>query len=591
MGANRKGIENFQVHLFSRFPAPGMRLCFICALATAAIAMSTLGQNLPELLGSNTIVKEGNGTNSMTFVLTLSQPSTNVVTANYETSAINRYFSATPSATAFANIDYIPTNGLLSFPIGTTSQTFTVTFFGDRFKEGNKYFWVVYSNPTNATLRFGYDVASGYIVDDDPSNFLPGFQSTVFATNLFRPTRMEFAPDGRLFVCQQVGTIGIIKDGQLLPTPFLTLSVDCEDIAEAGLLGLAFDPGFITNQYFYVFYSAWNGNPGTLPAHNRISRFRAIGDTADATSELVLFQSEGLNATRSHNAGDLHFGPDGELYASTGDAGVGANSQSLSALQGKILRLNPDGSIPSDNPFYNSTESQYRAIWAMGLRNPFTFGFQPGSGRMFINDVGEDTWEEIDEGTAGANYGWPQVEGYGTNSALQNPIYSYVHTPKPYCGGCITGGTFYNPSNNVFRSQDAGCYFFCDYCNGWIRRLDPANGYAVSTFATQVGYPVDLKVGPDGNLYCLSQGGRGSVSKIQYAPPPLLIRPFVTTSNDTLTLTWNCEIGEHYQVQYKDSLSDPLWLDLGTPIVPADIEVSFTTRLPDGSRYFRIQKL
>ena len=208
---------------------------------------------------------------------------------------------------------------------------------------------------------------------------------------------------------------------------------------------------------------------------------------------------------------------------------------------------------------------------------------------MFVNDVGENAWEEISEGVPGRNYGWPSAEGYSTNSAFQNPIYSYNHPPELRdCGGCITGGVFYNPSNNVFRSQDAGCYFFCDYCNGWIRKLDPSNGLPVSVFATQLGRPVDLKVGPDGNLYSLFEG---FVSKIEYAPPPFLIVASVTSSNSALALTWNCEIGEGYQVQYKDFLTDPLWRNLGSPIVPADTQASFKTNLPVSSRYFRIQKL
>jgi hypothetical protein len=207
--------------------------------------------------------------------------------------------------------------------------------------------------------------------------------------------------------------------------------------------------------------------------------------------------------------------------------------------------------------------------------------------------VGENTSEEIDEGLPGANYGWPQVEGYGTNSAFQNPIYSYTHVAElPDCGGAITGSTFCNPTNNAYRSQDAACYFFCDYCNGWIRRLDPSKGFAVSGFAIGLGYPVDLKFGPEGCLYYLSQSGlSGSVSRIQYTPPQFVIKPSVSPSNSTIVLSWNCEIGERYQVQYKDALNDPLWLSLGSPVLPGDFQASFMTNLPDKSRYYRIQKL
>jgi len=160
---------------------------------------------------------------------------------------------------------------------------------------------------------------------------------------------MEFAPDGRLFVCEQEGRIRIIKGGQLLTSPFLSLQVDTKDMNEAGLLGLAFDPGFpqISTSMLFIL-------PGRFPgedSHNRISRFTANGDIANTNSEVIIFESSNFLTTGRHNAGDLHFGPDGKLYASTGDGEFGANAQSLSALQGKILRLNADGSIPPDNPF------------------------------------------------------------------------------------------------------------------------------------------------------------------------------------------------------------------------------------------------
>jgi len=574
-----------------------MRSNFFISAASAVLLLtigpSVHGQGSVFFNPSNSFVPEGNGTNSMTFVLTLSQPPTNVVTIDYQTSATNPYDPPSYRASALANIDYVPTNGTLTFPPGSTSQTFTVIFFGDILKEPDKYFWVIYGNPAGAAFRrLGDEVVSGYIFDDDPSNFLPGFKATEIATSLNFPTLMEFAPDGRLFICEQEGNIRIVKGGQLLQTAFLTLNVDTEDLAEAGLLGLAFDPGFVTNQYIYAFYSAWNGAPDTFPAHNRVSRFTANGDTASTNTEVIIFQSVNLTTTGRHNAGDLHFGADGKLYASTGDGEVGGQSQSLSALQGKILRLNTDGSIPADNPFYASASNEYRAIWATGLRNPFTFAFQPGAGRMFINDVGENTWEEIDEGLGGANFGWPAAEGYSTNAAFQNPIYSYIHPAELLsCGGAITGGAFYNPSTNGFRAQDLGRYFFSDYCLGCIRRLDPSNGNAVSLFATEISRPVDLKVGPDGNLYFLSSCCPGSVFKIEYATPPFSVASVILPANSTVVLTWSSEIGESYQVQLKNSLADPTWTALGSRVVATNLRSSFTNSITSSTAYFRIQKL
>src|ERR1043165_7860402 len=199
-----------------------------------------------------------------------------------------------------------------------------------------------------------------------------GFTDTLVAGGLSIPTAMALAPDGRIFVCQQGGALRVIKNGALLPTPFLTVTVDSQ--GERGLLGVAFDPNFVSNQLVYVYYTA------TTPTiHNRISRFTANGDVALAGSETILMDLPSLSAATNHNGGALHFGPDGNLYAAVGDNANGANAQSLSTVLGKVLRINKDGSIPADNPFYGSTAGNNRAIWAVGLRNPYTFTFQPTS--------------------------------------------------------------------------------------------------------------------------------------------------------------------------------------------------------------------
>ncbi|MGB9155899.1 MAG: PQQ-dependent sugar dehydrogenase, partial [Chthoniobacterales bacterium] len=182
---------------------------------------------------------------------------------------------------------------------------------------------------------------------------------------------MEFAPDGRLFVCLQTGQVRVIKNGSLLATPFLSLSVDSS--GERGLIGIAFDPNFTNNHYVYVYYTV-----PTSPIHNRVSRFTAAGDVAASGSEVVILNLDNLSGATNHNGGGLHFGSDGKLYIGVGENANGANAQTLSNLLGKVLRINSDGSIPTDNPFYNSASGNNRAIWALGLRNPFTFAFQPG---------------------------------------------------------------------------------------------------------------------------------------------------------------------------------------------------------------------
>src|SRR5947209_11783171 len=259
------------------------------------------------------------------------------------------------------------------------------------------------------------------------------------------PTAMDFAPDGRLFVCLQGGNLRVIKNGGLLATPFLTLTVDSS--GERGLLGVTFDPNFASNNFVYVYYTV----PGS-PAHNRVSRFTANGDVALGGSELVLLNLDNLSSATNHNGGAIHFGPDGNLYIAVGENANGANSQTLSNLLGKVLRINADGTIPTDNPFYNTATGNNRAIWALGLRNPFTFAFQPGTTRLFINDVGQSTWEEINDGIAGSNYGWPTTEGPTTNPAFRGPIYFYGHGTSDTTGCAIVGGAFYNPPIPQFPS-------------------------------------------------------------------------------------------------------------------------------------------
>jgi glucose/arabinose dehydrogenase len=320
-----------------------------------------------------------------------------------------------------------------------------------------------------------------------------GFTETNIGGSLASPTAMTEAPDGRLFVCLQGGDLRVIKNGALLATPFLTLPAD--SAGERGLLGVATDPDFAANRFIYVYYTA------TTPTiHNRVSRFTANGDVAAAGSEVVILELPTLSDAAIHNGGALHFGPDRKLYVAVGDNANPPNSQSLATRFGKILRINADGTIPADNPFLSQTTGVLRAIWAMGLRNPFTFTFQRSTGRMFINDVGQDTWEEIDEGLAGANYGWPVTEGSTTDPAFVSPLFAYQHASGSITGCAITGAAFYDPPTPTFPAAYVGKYFFADFCAGWIQRLDPASR-SVSAFVSGIASPVDLLVSGAGDLY------------------------------------------------------------------------------------------
>lgn len=373
-----------------------------------------------------------------------------------------------------------------------------------------------------------------------------GFTDTVVAGGLSNPTAMALAPDGRIFVCQQGGALRVIKNGALLATPFLTVTVD--SAGERGLLGVAFDPNFVSNQLVYIYYTA------TTPTiHNRISRFTANGDVALAGSETIVMDLPNLSGATNHNGGALHFGPDGNLFVAVGDNANGANAQSLSTRLGKILRITSTGGIPTNNPFFNTATGDNRAIWALGVRNPFTFTFQAGVGRMFINDVGENTWEEINDGIAGSNYGWPTCEGFCNppNPNFRDPIFAYANDANT-CA--ITGGAFYNPQVTQFPANFVGNYFFADFCGGWIRRLDPANGNAVSDFATGISQPVDLQVSVDGFLYYLARGA-GAVGRIGFTTSGDNIAPTVSItspangaivarkSNLTITATASDNVG------------------------------------------------
>ena len=335
-----------------------------------------------------------------------------------------------------------------------------------------------------------------------------GFADTLLADGLDTPTAMEFAPDGRLFVSEKGGALRVIKNGVLLSAPFASLSVNSE--GERGLMGIAFDPNFVQNGYVYVYYTT-----SADPVHNKVSRLTADPadpDRALAGSEHTILDMEPLT-TEFHNAGSLEFGPeDGKLYVSTGDNYYPYLAQSLSSRFGKILRINPDGTIPADNPFYN-TAGAYREIWALGLRNPFTFAFSSTDGKMHINDVGQDGWEEINLGQRGANYGWPSCEGACSEPQFTDPVHSYPH-PSGAGGSSIAGGAFYAASQ--FPSEYQESYFFGDYVGGFIKRLTPEN--QVVDFLTDINSPIDIEIGPaedDGSLYYLSIGA-GEVHKVQY---------------------------------------------------------------------------
>jgi len=343
-----------------------------------------------------------------------------------------------------------------------------------------------------------------------PASVVPGFADALVAGGLTSPTSMVLADDGRIFITEKGGSLRVFAGGALQATPFVTLSV--EAAGERGLLGVELDPNFAANNFVYVYYTVPASGP--TPVHNRVSRFTANGNVAVAGSEVVLLEIDPpVNvASTVHNSGALHFGNDGLLYIASGDHGTPASSQSLGNLHGKILRIEADGDIPATNPFFNTATGDNRAIWALGLRNVFTFAVRPSDGVLFINDVGENTWEEINVGASGANYGWPNSEGPTTATGVTSPLFAYPHGPGELYGFAITGGAFYQPTTPTFPAKYANDYFFSDFVNGWIRHRDAATG-VVATFAVGAANPLDIDVGDDGSLYYL-EFGSGSVRRV-----------------------------------------------------------------------------
>lgn len=349
-------------------------------------------------------------------------------------------------------------------------------------------------------------------------SFPPGFTRVKVASGITNPMAMAFAPDGRIFVVQQEGAIRIIKNGVLLSTPFLQVNVNSR--GERGISGIVLDPNFSSNQYVYVYYTLPDGS------RNRVSRFKGNGDVVVSGSETVLLNLDPLSSSIIHYGGAMRFGLDGKLYIGVGDNAYSAHAQNLDTYHGKLLRINPDGSVPAGNPFSGS--AQKSRIWAYGLRNPFTLHVQPGTGKIFVNDVGEATWEEINNATTGGkNFGWPTAEGPSSNTAFTNPVYAYKHGSGDGLGCAITGGVFFNPATTNYPAEYYGRYFFQDYCNDWINTLS-ISGSTVSRlpFATWVGdFSMLLDVGPDGNLYYFERSS-STLFKIIYTnnPAPAIVQ-------------------------------------------------------------------
>jgi len=339
------------------------------------------------------------------------------------------------------------------------------------------------------------------------------FTEATVVSGLSSPTAMAFAPDGRLFVCQQGGQLRVVKNGALLSTPFLTVTTTSS--GERGLLGVAFDPDFAANRYLYVYYTATSPN-----IHNRLSRFTASStnpDVVQSGSETILLELDALSSATNHNGGALHFGPDGKLYVAVGDNATGSNSQTLANLLGKLLRLNKDGTIPTDNPFYGSASGKNRAIWVLGLRNPFSFDVQAGTGRIFINDVGQNAWEEVNEGVAGANYGWPAVcEGmhYNGTTIPKHASNPKMTAPKAFWVPVISPGGLIIYKGDLFSSWK-GNAIIVGLSSQQIVRVTITGDTAKEAQRIPMGKRMrGIREDKDGAIWVLEDGAGGKLMKL-----------------------------------------------------------------------------
>lgn len=317
-----------------------------------------------------------------------------------------------------------------------------------------------------------------------------GFSTTTIVPTLSTPTGFAFAPDGRIFIIEKGGAVKIYKNGELLSQPFVQLPVNQD--GERGLLGIAIDPDFSTNKFIYFNYTSTD-------LKNTIVRYTA---TTDVSQNGQIVKEIQMSTSLIHVGGTIGFGNDGKLYISVGDSGTRENAQKLSSLHGKILRINKDGTTPEDNPFV-SDENAAKEIWAYGLRNPFRFQFDSVSGKLYVGDVGENTWEEINIINKGGNYGWPEAEGKCDNCPYVNPF--YVYQRQVGGGSSVTGGPIYR--GTMFPNDYVGDLFFADYVMLDIKRLDLSGDGSInsaSDFDPEAGTVVDLKVAPDGSLYYLT---------------------------------------------------------------------------------------
>lgn len=326
-----------------------------------------------------------------------------------------------------------------------------------------------------------------------------GVEVEAVAGGLETPWAIVFAPDGRIFITERPGRIRVIKDGKLQGQPWM--EIDAYEVSEAGLMGLALDPEFSRNRFVYAAYT-YRDSSGRLT--NRLARLREDPATGKGTMDKVLL--DGVAGSNNHNGGRVKFGPDGKLYWTMGDAQNTRFSQNISSMNGKILRLNPDGTLPPDNPFGKSP------VYSYGHRNPQGLAWQPSTGRLYSTEHGPSGFQdccrdEVNLIEPGKNYGWPIIRGDETKQGMVAPL---IHSgeSETWAPG---GATF------VARGPWAGSLLFTGLRGQSLYRLvldakDPRKVISFERlFVRHFGRLRDVAEGPDGAIYLLTSNrdGRG----------------------------------------------------------------------------------
>lgn len=347
----------------------------------------------------------------------------------------------------------------------------------------------------------------------------PDFAEQIWNQSFISPTSMTVAPDGRLFISEQGGSIRIVKDGNVLPTPFVKLKALYKGGGwEAGLMSsVIFDPGYPAQPYVYVAYNRQETDNIWKLVVSRLTVDMASPDKAKDGSEVVLAELHQSN-TRSHVGGSFAIGKDNKLYVGIGNLGTANMSQDPNLLHGKILRMNLDGSVPTDNP-QPSAPGAMKYVYATGARSPFSMVGDLVTGEIIFGDVGDNTYnqfsfEELNKVSKGVNYGNPIVQGPSNDPKYQTPWHSYAHNetwlqkdnPVQPGASAIIVAEYYRGPAQALPSEYSGRFFFLDYSAGRIFALAPGEGGNRKEFISGLKFPVAAKFGPDGRLWVVCRG-------------------------------------------------------------------------------------